>query len=45
VARDERDCSRENSPLKPAKDALVIDTTELSIDEVVAQVSELVTKS
>lgn len=42
VARDERDYSRKNSPLKPAQDALIIDTTELSIDEVIAQVSELV---
>jgi len=31
-----------HSPLKPAKDALIIDTTELSLMEVVAQVSELV---
>ncbi len=30
VARDERDSSRKHSPLKPAKDALIIDTTELS---------------
>lgn len=42
VARDERDSSRKNSPLKPAQDALIIDTTELSIDEVIAQVSTLV---
>ncbi len=41
-ARDERDSSRKHSPLKPAKDALIIDTTELSLDEVIAQVSELV---
>ncbi len=41
-ARDARDLSRKHSPLKPAKDALVIDTTELSLDEVIAQVSELV---
>ncbi|BAS67671.1 (d)CMP kinase [Bathymodiolus septemdierum thioautotrophic gill symbiont] len=44
VARDERDSSRKNAPLKPADDALIIDTTELSIDEVLNQVSELVTK-
>lgn len=44
VARDERDCARKNAPLKPADDALIIDTTELSIDEVLAQVSKLVTK-
>ena len=41
-ARDARDSSRKHSPLKPAKDALIIDTTELSLDEVIAQVSELV---
>ena len=41
-ARDERDSSRKHAPLKPAKDALIIDTTELSLDEVIAQVSELV---
>ena len=41
-ARDARDSSRKHSPLKPAKDALVIDTTELSIDEVITQVSELI---
>ncbi|SMM98632.1 Cytidylate kinase [uncultured Candidatus Thioglobus sp.] len=38
VARDERDSSRKNSPLKPAQDALIIDTTTLSIEEVIAQV-------
>ncbi len=42
VARDERDSSRKHSPLKPAEDALVIDTTELSIDEVITRVSDLI---
>ena len=37
LARDERDASRKVAPLKPADDAVVIDTTSLSIDEVVAQ--------
>jgi len=41
-ARDKRDSSREHSPLKPAENALIIDTTNLSLDEVIAQVSELV---
>ncbi len=41
-ARDKRDSSRKHSPLKPAKDALIIDTTELSIDEVIAQVVALI---
>ena len=40
--RDKRDSSREHSPLKPAENALIIDTTNLSLDEVIAQVSELV---
>lgn len=37
-ARDVRDSSREISPLKAADDALVLDTSELSIDEVVARI-------
>jgi cytidylate kinase len=36
--RDERDSKREVSPLVPAEDALVLDTTDLSIDEVVEEV-------
>lgn len=41
-ARDERDMNRANAPLKAADDALVIDSTSLSIDEVVARIeSEL----
>jgi len=37
-ARDQRDASRSVAPLRPADDALVIDTTDLDIDEVVARV-------
>lgn len=44
VDRDERDCTRKHSPLQPAKDALIIDTTALSINEVLAQVSKYVAK-
>jgi cytidylate kinase len=33
--RDQRDMSREDGPLRPADDAVVIDTTGLAIDEVV----------
>ena len=36
-ARDERDRNRAVAPLKPAEDALVLDSTALSIDEVVKQ--------
>jgi cytidylate kinase len=38
VARDERDMNRSISPLVAADDAVLIDTTEMSIDEVVGQV-------
>jgi CMP/dCMP kinase len=38
AARDRRDAERAVAPLRPAPDACVIDSTELSIDEVVAQV-------
>ena len=39
--RDKRDVEREASPLKPAPDAVVIDTTGLSLEEVVARVVKL----
>ena len=39
--RDQRDQSRAASPLVPAADAVVIDSTQLSIDEVVDRVMEL----
>ncbi len=35
-ARDERDAARDVSPMKPADDALLLDTTDLSIDEAVS---------
>ncbi len=37
-ARDDRDMNRSVAPLRPADDALVLDSTELSIEEVLAQV-------
>ena len=40
--RDERDVNRQHSPLKPAKDALVIDTTNLTINEVITRVMSLI---
>ncbi|WP_417263296.1 (d)CMP kinase [Celeribacter sp.] len=40
--RDERDAARASAPLKPADDATVIDTTEMSINEAVAQVIALI---
>jgi cytidylate kinase len=41
-ARDERDASRPVAPLKPAEGAVVIDTTGMPIDEVVAKVFAVV---
>jgi cytidylate kinase len=35
--RDRRDTTRTDSPLRPAEDAIIIDTTHLSIDEAVAR--------
>jgi cytidylate kinase len=39
--RDQRDIEREHSPLQAADGAVVLDTTELGIDEAVAQVTRL----
>jgi len=41
-ARDERDASRDHSPMVAADDAVELDTTGLSIDEVVARIVALV---
>lgn len=40
-ARDSRDSSREHAPLKPAEDATVVDSTEMTQDEVVAHIAAL----
>lgn len=40
--RDDRDRNRAVAPLRPADDALVLDSTSLSIDEVVAQALEYI---
>ena len=42
--RDERDSSRAVSPLRPAEDAHVIDSTELSINEVLQEIHVLLNK-
>jgi cytidylate kinase len=42
LARDARDAQRPVAPLKPADDAVLIDTTDTPIDAVVLQVLELV---
>ena len=40
--RDERDRTRKHSPLKPADDAVVLDTTHLTLGEVVEMIVALV---
>jgi len=40
--RDAQDSSREHSPLKPAEGSIELDTTGLTVDEVVARIGELV---
>jgi len=41
-ARDQRDRTRANSPLVPAPDAVVIDSTYLTLDQVLARAVELI---
>jgi cytidylate kinase len=43
--RDARDSERQISPLKPAADAIVLDTTEMSEQQVIERVTEIVSKS
>ncbi len=40
--RDHRDSTRDNSPLRKAKDAILVDTTSLSISEVVHRLLSLI---
>jgi len=42
AARDKMDSERKVSPLKPAEDAILIDTTNMTIEEVVAKVKAIV---
>jgi CMP/dCMP kinase len=44
IERDRRDTEREHSPLARAPGAVELDTTGLSIDEVVARIAELVSR-
>lgn len=44
VARDKFDSERKNSPLKKAEDAYEIDTTELTFNQVVRKISNIVMK-
>jgi len=40
--RDQRDRTRANSPLAPAPDAVVIDSTNLSVDDVLERVNKII---
>jgi len=42
AARDDYDSTREVAPLRPADDALLLDTTQLTIEQVVDKVAEIV---
>ena len=42
IARDERDSSRSTAPLKPAEDAYILDTSSLSIDDVLKKACEII---
>lgn len=41
VKRDELDSSRDTSPLRPADDAVLLDTSNLTIEQVIARICEL----
>lgn len=43
-ARDERDMGRKDAPLRPAEDALLLDTSNLDIDAVFLRAAALVTE-
>ncbi len=42
AARDERDSSRDAAPLRPAEDAVVLDTTEMTLEQSVNALCELI---
>ncbi len=44
AARDDYDSSRELAPLKAADDAIIIDTTNMTIEQVVDKISEIIEK-
>lgn len=44
AARDKNDSEREISPLKKAEDAMLLDTSDMTFDEVVEKIKELINK-
>lgn len=45
IARDEQDMNREIAPLKQAEDAICLDTSDMTIEEVVTKIVSLVQKA
>ncbi len=43
--RDDYDASRAASPMRPADDAVIVDTTGLSVDQVIETIAEMVARS
>ena len=44
VIRDQKDSTRKESPLRKADDAIILDTTHLTIEQVVDKIIELTDK-
>jgi cytidylate kinase len=42
IARDERDANRKDAPMKPADDAIILDTSDLGIEEVFQKTVSLI---
>lgn len=42
IVRDKQDKEREIAPLKPAETAIIIDSTDMTVDEVVDRITELI---
>jgi len=42
IERDERDMNRETSPLRQAEDAVLVDSSDLTIDEVTAEIMRII---
>ena len=45
IERDERDMNREISPLKQADDAILVDSSYMTIEEVVEKIISLINKN
>ena len=44
LLRDQQDEQREHSPLRPATDSVTVDTSDLTIDQVVERIADLATR-